>query len=76
MGSGALPTTSIPSYALAINPVDGNDESLRKLSRLLRALPVPVIGRIHNGSIILDLRCLVDEPAFVDQLDILKDALA
>ena len=76
VGSGALPTTSIPSYALAINPVDGNDESLRKLSRLLRALPVPVIGRIHNGSIILDLRCLVDEPAFVDQLDILKDALA
>ena len=76
VGSGALPTASIPSHAVAITALDGNDESLRKLSQNLRELPVPVIGRIHNGSILLDLRCLEEEQDFLDQLELLRDALA
>jgi L-seryl-tRNA(Ser) seleniumtransferase len=47
----------------------------------LRNLPVPVVGRIENGALILDLRCLDDEDAFVANLATLEaiekfDALA
>jgi L-seryl-tRNA(Ser) seleniumtransferase len=34
----------------------------------LRELPIPVIGRIAEGALWLDLRCLEDETAFVAQL--------
>jgi L-seryl-tRNA(Ser) seleniumtransferase len=34
----------------------------------LRNLPVPVVGRIENAALILDLRCLDDEVAFVANL--------
>ena len=35
----------------------------------MRALPKPVIGRVHDGALTLDLRCLDDEAGFVAQLD-------
>jgi L-seryl-tRNA(Ser) seleniumtransferase len=34
----------------------------------LRNLAVPVVGRIENGALILDLRCLDDEDAFIANL--------
>jgi len=33
-----------------------------------RLLPIPVIGRIEAGNVVLDLRCLEDEAAFLAQL--------
>ena len=42
--------------------------AVEALARRLRGLPVPVIGRIEGGRVILDLRCLEDEAGFVDQL--------
>jgi L-seryl-tRNA(Ser) seleniumtransferase len=33
-----------------------------------RALPLPVIGRIEKGALVLDLRCLDDETSFVRNL--------
>ena len=42
------------------------------LANAFRALPIPVIGRIKDGTFILDLRCLDDEPAFVKQLSQLE----
>jgi L-seryl-tRNA(Ser) seleniumtransferase len=71
IGSGALPTQRIPSAGIAITPVTGKRRSgtaLKALAASLRALPVPVIGRIHEGALILDLRCLEDEPTFTAQL--------
>lgn len=71
IGSGALPTQRIPSAGLAIKPVAGKRGSgtaLKALAASLRALPVPVIGRVQEGAVILDLRCLEDERGFVAQL--------
>jgi L-seryl-tRNA(Ser) seleniumtransferase len=44
---------------------------LADLTASLRRLPMAVIGRIDNGSFILDLRCLDDEQGFVANLALL-----
>jgi L-seryl-tRNA(Ser) seleniumtransferase len=69
IGSGALPVDSLPSHALAIRVVKGKRGSLDRLEGLLRDLPRPVIGRVSDKTLWLDLRCLLltDEAAFVDQ---------
>jgi len=36
-------------------------------------LPVPIIGRIEAGRVLLDLRCLEDEAAFLAQLPALAN---
>jgi L-seryl-tRNA(Ser) seleniumtransferase len=70
IGSGALPADQLPSAGLAIRPPPGTGDAwLRKLAAALRALPVPVIGRLSGGVLTLDLRCLEDEAAFTAQLD-------
>jgi L-seryl-tRNA(Ser) seleniumtransferase len=72
IGSGALPVDLLPSVALAIRPAGGRKLGGRKLAVLaaaFRALPTPVIGRIADGALLLDLRCLEDEAGFLAQLD-------
>ncbi|MEP9371680.1 L-seryl-tRNA(Sec) selenium transferase [Mesorhizobium sp. KR1-2] len=64
IGSGALPLATIASAGLAVLPKDGSGSALADLSARLRALPMPVIGRIEHGALILDLRCLEDEERF------------
>ncbi len=70
IGSGALPLETLPSAGLAFVPKDRKASGgvVEQLAAAFRAAPVPVIGRIHEGALILDLRCLDDEPAFVAQL--------
>lgn len=71
IGSGALPEDLLPSAAIAIAPVGprkGASSALRAVAARLRALPVPVIGRVHDGALLLDLRCLEDEAGFLAQL--------
>ncbi len=63
IGSGALPARRIASAGLALRP--GSAATAARF----RNLPVPVIGRLHEGHFVLDLRCLEDEAAFVAQLD-------
>ncbi|GAB5453582.1 MAG: L-seryl-tRNA(Sec) selenium transferase [Halioglobus sp.] len=75
IGSGALPVETIPSFAIAIESVEQHDSDLRQLAAALRRLPRPVIGRIHDGSLLLDLRCLDEETLFLQQLPNLQDAL-
>lgn len=50
VGGGAFPTTRIPSAAVAL---DGDAE---RLDARLRAAPVPVVGRIADDRLLLDLR--------------------
>ena len=63
IGSGALPLATLPSVGIALRPVGrGGAGRLRALAKALRELPLPVIGRIEDGALVLDLRCL-EEPA-------------
>jgi len=57
VGSGALPLDTLASAALLIRP-QGSQTLLERLAAALRALPQPVIGRIADGALRLDLRCL------------------
>ncbi|MBM3548137.1 MAG: L-seryl-tRNA(Sec) selenium transferase [Alphaproteobacteria bacterium] len=65
IGSGALPVENLPSAGLKLEPTGGSAD---RLAKRLRELPIPIIGRIADGAVILDLRCLEDEAAFVAQL--------
>ena len=83
IGSGALPLELVPSAGLAVRPraARGSGRALSALSASLRRLPVPVVGRIEDNALILDLRCLDDEKAFIANLAVLDlagdtDALA
>ncbi len=67
IGSGALPVETIDSFALAIR-----GPALPALAARLRALPMPVIGRIERQILLLDLRCLDDEAAFTANLAALE----
>jgi L-seryl-tRNA(Ser) seleniumtransferase len=72
IGSGALPLSLLPSAGLALTPVAASGGAVEALGRRLRGLPVPVIGRIEGGALILDLRCLEGEEEFVAQLKALR----
>ncbi|SAI20765.1 selenocysteine synthase [Bordetella ansorpii] len=72
IGSGALPADHLPSHALAIRHAGSGrpGRHLARLETLLRGLPRPVIGRLADDALWLDLRCLEerDEPGFIAQL--------
>lgn len=53
LGSGALPRHELPSRAVAVVP---SDDSLAHLAARFRRLPRPVIGRIVEGRLRLDMR--------------------
>jgi L-seryl-tRNA(Ser) seleniumtransferase len=70
IGSGALPLETVPSAGLVIGPraARGGGRALSALAAALRRLPVAVVGRIEDQSLILDLRCLEDEKGFIANL--------
>ena len=69
IGSGSLPVERLPSQALVVRPAGRRGGALlRELESALRALPIPVVGRISDGALWLDLRCLEDPAALRAQL--------
>ena len=78
IGSGALPVEALPSAALALSPdlpgKKGRGRVLKRLATELRNLSVPVIGRIEDDRLLLDVRCLEDEEGFVSQLSQLSNS--
>ena len=74
IGSGALPVDMLPSAALVARPVDakGKGRALNTLAAALRALPMPILGRVADDALWLDLRCLEDEAGFASQLEELR----
>jgi L-seryl-tRNA(Ser) seleniumtransferase len=72
-GSGALPLSNIPSAGFTIRSLS-RAATLERLAAQLRDLPTPVIGRIEDDALKLDLRCLEDEKGFLSVLAELNDA--
>lgn len=69
IGSGTLPVEKLPSAAISLRPAaPSHGGAAEKLAAALRALPAPVIGRIHEGALLLDLRCLDCEEEFLAQI--------
>ncbi|MBI1283440.1 MAG: L-seryl-tRNA(Sec) selenium transferase [Thiobacillus sp.] len=68
IGSGSLPIDRLPSAALAVRPKKKSGGVLHEIEAAFRGLSVPVIGRINDGALWLDLRCMDDESGFVAQL--------
>lgn len=72
IGSGALPVENLPSFGLKVYPASGKQagRQLTQLEARFRALPRPVIGRLHDDAFWLDLRCLESaaQAQFVEQL--------
>jgi len=70
IGSGALPLETLASagFAISARGKSGAGRSVTALASRLRALPVPVIGRIEKDSLILDLRCLEAAGPFIENI--------
>lgn len=68
IGSGSLPVDRLPSWALTFTPRDGRGATLEGLALRWRELATPVIGRISDGSLWLDLRCLEAHDALLREL--------
>lgn len=66
VGSGALPTDTLPSAGLRLTGEGGDAPD--RLAAHLRTRATPVIGRIHDGALILDLRCLPSDDALLSAL--------
>lgn len=71
IGSGALPVDVLPSAGLRICTTGRTSgRALQALGAQLRALPMPVLGRIAQDALWLDLRCLDDLEAMSAQLSV------
>lgn len=71
IGSGALPLELLESRAVEITAIakkGQTDATLKALAAAFRSLPKPVIGRVSDGKLLFDMRCLDDEAGFFAQL--------
>jgi L-seryl-tRNA(Ser) seleniumtransferase len=59
IGSGSLPVERLPSSAIVVQGENKVGEKLvLQLEKFLRKVSIPVIGRVNDKHLILDLRCL------------------
>ncbi len=61
IGSGSLPVDRLPSAGFAVRPTGKKGGVLNRIEAALRGVAPPlrpVIGRIEDGALLLDLRCL------------------
>lgn len=63
-GGGSMPGVSLPGWAVALTPAE-------ELEGFFRKREIPVIGRIHKGRLLLDVRTLLP-----GDMDIIAAALA
>ncbi len=58
VGGGAMPEHGLASWSLVLQP---GQDGASELERWLRTLPVPLIGRIEEEKMVLDLRTILDD---------------
>ncbi|OZT42741.1 hypothetical protein CH231_26185, partial [Salmonella enterica subsp. enterica serovar Typhimurium] len=63
-----LPVDRLPGAAMAFTRHGGRGSRVEGLAACWRMLPVPVIGRIYDGRLWLDMRCLEDESRFMEMM--------
>jgi L-seryl-tRNA(Ser) seleniumtransferase len=64
-GSGALPTATLPSRALAVrHTTEGADT----VAARFRAADPPIVGRVQDGAVLLDLRMIYDANDLIPRL--------
>lgn len=80
IGSGSLPVDRLPSCGLILAPAGtqrkGVGLALDNLASALRGLPRPIIGRIAEDALWLDLRCVDDPDQIANQLPHLRSLVA
>jgi L-seryl-tRNA(Ser) seleniumtransferase len=67
VGGGAMPEQNIPSWAVAVRP---GGMTIPQLEKSLRRALIPVIGRVEDDRLLLDMRTVDD-----DELDALVASL-
>ena len=73
IGSGSLPVDLIASHAISVSVPGKRRQALAaRIARAFRELPIPVLGRVHDGAFLMDMRCLDHEEDFMAQLGLLK----
>ncbi len=74
VGGGSLPGQELPTRLLALR-ADGLSDT--ELARRLRANDPPIIGRTHNGRVLLDFRAVADDelPPVLAALEAIRDDL-
>ena len=67
IGGGAAPGKSLPGFAVALQ---SDNMSTNELALYLRKLPVPVVTRVEDGRVLLDLRTVdpVDDAYLAHEL--------
>ena len=71
IGSGSLPDQRVPSKALRVT--HAKSSAVVALGRRLRELPKPVIGRIQQDALWLDLRCAEPFTELLENLQRLQE---
>jgi L-seryl-tRNA(Ser) seleniumtransferase len=57
IGAGSLPSARLETWVVALRTAQG----ARALADALRTAPIPVIARIRDGAVLLDVRTLLEE---------------
>jgi L-seryl-tRNA(Ser) seleniumtransferase len=74
IGSGSLPVDRLDGFCVSIQAAPGGQRAGSfpdRLSRAMRGLAVPIVGRIDDGQLRLDVRCIdgpEQEAALLEQL--------
>lgn len=70
VGGGSLPLLDLPTFLITI---EAEGRSSQEIDSSFRQCRVPVLGRIHKGQYLLDLRTLqdVDIPALIEVMNII-----
>ncbi|HKE12815.1 MAG TPA: hypothetical protein VKE73_14710, partial [Myxococcota bacterium] len=57
IGAGSLPSARLESWVVALHSSHG----AQALAAALRTAPIPIVARIHDGAVCIDVRTLLDD---------------